>query len=146
MTATSIEIGEDLRRILRTARTAPERWGTEKGLTQDQAARGAGISPVLYRNLENGYYISTKVPTLVGICEFLGIDPDFLERQGYQAVAEELRLRLTLGNKVILDLDRLNRLTPGEEAFLRDLLDKLIATPAPASSLQGVTKKELGAA
>jgi len=125
MTATSIEIGEDLRRILRAARTTPERWGTGKGLTQDQVAHGAGISSVLYRNLENGYTRSTKSATLAAICEFLGIDPDFLDTLGYLEVAEALRSRLTLGNKVILDLDRLSRLTPDEERFLSDILAKL---------------------
>lgn len=127
MTATSIEIGEDLRRILRTARTAPDRWGTESGLTQDQAAHRAGVSAVLYRNLENGYTKSTKVATLARICESLGIDPDFLDILGYLDVAETLRSRLTLGNKVILDLDQLARLTPAEEQFLAGILDKLIA-------------------
>lgn len=127
MTATSIEIGEDLRRILRTARTTPERWGTENGLTQDQVAHGVGVSSVLYRNLENGYTRSTKVSTLAQICEFLGIPPDDLAELGYLDVAEMLRNRLTLGNKVILDLDRLSMLTPAEEQFLASILDKLIA-------------------
>lgn len=130
MTATSVEIGEGLRRILLTARTTPGRWGTPKGLTQDQAAHGAGISAVLYRNLENGYTSTTKVPTLVNICEFLGVDPDFLDMQGYRQVAEELRIRLQLGNKVILDLDRLSRLTPAEEDELLLILEKL-AQPVP---------------
>lgn len=130
MTASSIEVGEDLRRILLTARTNPERWGRPKGITQDQAAHGAGISAVLYRNLENGYTTTTKVPTLVSICEFLGIPPDFLEQFGYLAIAEELRIRLRLGNKVILDLDRLSRLTPDEQRALQVILDKLAATPA----------------
>jgi transcriptional regulator with XRE-family HTH domain len=125
MTASSVEIGADLRRILLTARTTPGRWGTPKGLTQDQAAHGSGVSAVLYRNLENGYTIRAKAPTLVNICEFLGIDPEFLDMRGYHQVAEELRIRLQLGNKVILDLDRLSRLTPEEEQELMFILEKL---------------------
>ncbi len=134
MTTSSIEVGEDLRRILLTARTSPERWGRPRGITQDQAAHGAGISSVLYRNLENGYaptgLLTTRVSTMVNICEFLGIPPDVLEDFGYFPVAEELRIRLTLGNKIILDLDRLNRLTPDEERALLPILDKL-AQPNP---------------
>jgi transcriptional regulator with XRE-family HTH domain len=129
MTATSIEIGDDLRRILQVARTSPARWGTQKGLTQEEAAEGAGVSSVLYRNLENGYTIRTKVPTLVNICQYLGIDPEFLDMRGYHPVAEELRIRLQLGNKVILDLDRLAVLSREEARELALILDKLAATP-----------------
>ena len=130
MTASSVEIGADLRRILLTARTNPERWGRPKGITQDQAAHGAGISAVLYRNLENGYTTTTKVPTLVSICEYLAIPPEFLEEFGYRSVAEELRIRIQLGNKVILDLDRLSKLTPDEQQALQVILDKLASAPA----------------
>lgn len=129
MTASSVEIGADLRRILLTARTNPERWGRPKGITQDQAAHGAGISAVLYRNLENGYTTTTKVPTLVSICEYLAIPPEDLDQFGYKSVAEGLRIRIQLGNKVILDLDRLAQLTPDEQQALQVILDKLAEVP-----------------
>lgn len=122
---TSVTINEDLRTVLRVVRTSPERWGRPKGLTQDEAAARVGISKVLYRNLENGYTPSTKSSTLVDICESLGVDPDVLSTFGYETVAQELRLRVLLGNTMFLDLDKLSILTPEEEAMLMPILDKL---------------------
>lgn len=122
---TSVTINDDLRIVLRVVRTSPERWGRPKGLTQDQAADRAGVSKVLYRNLENGYTPSTKISTLVDICESLGVDPDVLTTFGYEEVARELRLRVLLGNTMFLDLTRLSLLTPEEERILRPILDKL---------------------
>jgi len=123
MTATSIEIGSDLRRILLAARTNPERWGGGK-LTQEEAAHGAGVSPVLYRNLENGYTPSTLIPTLVGICKFLGVDPDDLDSLGYGPVADGLRLRMKMEGTVIIDLRKLRGFTDDEKRALDILVAK----------------------
>lgn len=121
----SVTINDDLRVILRVVRTSPERWGRPGGITQEMAAKRIGISKVLYRNLETGLTESTKISTLADVCASLGVDPDVLSTFGYEQVANELRMRVLLGNTMFLDLGRLSVLTEEEEAMLMPILDKL---------------------
>ena len=131
----SVKIGEDLRQFFRVARTNRARWGRK--LTQDEAAEGADVSTVTYRNLETGQSKSARVETIVDICEYLGIDADTLEDRGYLTVADELRMRLALGNKMVVDLNKLTELSPHEEKELRSILAKLAASPRERRKLQG---------
>lgn len=121
----SVTISDDLRVLLRVIRESPERWGSPHGLDQDEAAGRCGISVSLYRQLELGRMTSTKISTLVSICQALGIRPDVLDTYGYQLVAEELRMRVAMGRTMFVDLDRLSLLAPGEQEVLGILLDKL---------------------
>lgn len=136
MTDASVEIGRDLRMVLKAARKSPEKWGKVNGLTQDQAAHGSMISTTWYRNLETGYIESASVTVVANVCEFLGIGDGLLEQLGYMTVAEELRSRVKLGNKMVLDLERLSLLTPKEEATLKRILDKLAAAPSSPGEIK----------
>lgn len=49
----------------------------EKKLTQEFVAESINISPDLLRNIENGRNIGS-IPTLINLCNFLEITPDFL--------------------------------------------------------------------
>ena len=49
----------------------------EKKYTQEFVAEHVNISPDLLRNIENGRNIGS-VPTLLNLCNFLEITPDFL--------------------------------------------------------------------
>lgn len=133
----SVTISDELRLLLRVVRESPERWGSPNGLSQDEAAERCGISASLYRKVELGDFPSTKISTLANICQALGIDPTLLEHYGYQEVAEELRLRVTAGKTMFVDLDRLSLLDPREQQALGLLLDKL-AVPVERKSHQKV--------
>lgn len=49
----------------------------EKKYTQEFVSEGIGISTDLLRNIENGRNIGS-IPTILNICNFLEITPDFL--------------------------------------------------------------------
>ena len=49
----------------------------EKKYTQEFVAEHVNISPDLLRNIENGRNIGS-IPTLLNLCNFLEITPDFL--------------------------------------------------------------------
>ena len=50
---------------------------TEKKYTQEDVAEKVDISADLLRNIENGRNIGS-IPTLLNICNFLEVTPDFL--------------------------------------------------------------------
>lgn len=50
---------------------------SEKRYTQEYVAEHVNISPDLLRNIENGRNIGS-VPTLLNLCNFLEITPDFI--------------------------------------------------------------------
>lgn len=50
---------------------------TEKKYTQEYVAEKVNISSDLLRNIENGRNIGS-IPTLLNICNFLEVTPDFL--------------------------------------------------------------------
>lgn len=49
----------------------------EKGYTQEYVAEHVNISPDLLRNIENSRNIGS-IPTLLNLCNFLEITPDYL--------------------------------------------------------------------
>ena len=120
----SVEIGNDLRRVIHAARTAPERWPGGR-MTQEEAARRIGKSPVWYRKIENGGTVTASVTTVCDICQVLGIDPSILKILGYHDLADELDARQEMGQQVVVNLDELDVLTEDERRALGIILAKM---------------------
>ena len=63
--------------ILKTIGTKIKKARLEKKFTQEFIAENINISPDLLRNIENGRNIGS-LPTLLNICNFLELSPNFL--------------------------------------------------------------------
>ena len=63
--------------ILKTIGTKIKKARLEKKFTQEFIAENINISPNLLRNIENGRNIGS-LPTLLNICNFLELSPNFL--------------------------------------------------------------------
>lgn len=63
--------------ILKTIGTKIKKARLEKKFTQEGIAENINISPDLLRNIENGRNIGS-LPTLLNICNFLELSPNFL--------------------------------------------------------------------
>lgn len=63
--------------ILKTIGTKIKKARLEKKFTQEFIAKNINISPDLLRNIENGRNIGS-LPTLLNICNFLELSPNFL--------------------------------------------------------------------
>jgi transcriptional regulator with XRE-family HTH domain len=85
-----VELGSDLRNLIRRFRRDPDRWGTKRGLSQAQAAAKIGISQVWWRQIENGYTPSASATTLADMCFMLGIETALIRALGYVDVAEAM--------------------------------------------------------
>ena len=120
----SVEIGSDLRRVIHAARTAPERWPGGR-MTQEEAARRIGKSPVWYRKIENGGTATASVTTVCDICQVLGISPPILKILGYDDLAAEMEARQEMGRQVVVNLDELDMLTRDEQKALEIILAKM---------------------
>lgn len=86
----SVEVNDRLRRIIRSYRTNPARWGTPRGLTQAQAAARAGISEVWWRSVELAYGSARFVSPqrLAAMCTAVEIESFVLRGLGYMDVAD----------------------------------------------------------
>jgi transcriptional regulator with XRE-family HTH domain len=121
---TSVEIGPQLRRLLYTARTSPERWPGGRP-TQDEVGARSGCTSVWYRKIENGGVSSASLGTLLDICQVLGIDPAALRILGYDDVAEALEVRYEVNHQIVVDLDEMARvLDEAEQLALEIILAK----------------------
>ena len=65
------------RDVLQTMGKRLKKARLEKKITQEYVAESINISPDLLRNIENGRNIGS-IPTLLNLCNFLEITPDFL--------------------------------------------------------------------
>lgn len=81
-------IGEDLRAIIRRARTNPVRWGRPQGLRQADLAGMTNVSTVWIRQIESGYKHQARASTLGNICYALGIEARYLRDNGYPDIAD----------------------------------------------------------
>lgn len=81
-------IGDDLRAVMKRARTNPVRWGRPLGLRQEDLAAMTNLSTVTIRQLESGYKKTAPASTLGNICYALGMDARYLRDLGYPDVAD----------------------------------------------------------
>lgn len=81
-------IGDDLRAVIKRARTNPVRWNRPLGLRQEDLAAMTNVSTVWIRQIESGYKQKARASTLGSICYALGIDADYLRHLGYPDVAD----------------------------------------------------------
>lgn len=91
-------------------------------LTQDDVAKGAGISRVAYRDLEAGKVKAPKTPTIVGLAKVFGVRVDELLRP--QASLKQVRFRSSkrMNNReqILADVDRWLRDFNQVEELLKD--------------------------
>lgn len=81
-------IGDDLRAVIKRARTNPVRWGRPDGLRQEDLAEMTNRSTVWIRQIESGYKDKASANVLGNICYALGIDADYLRGLGYPDIAD----------------------------------------------------------
>lgn len=82
------EIRDDLRAVMKRARTNPVRWGRPQGLRQEDLAGMTNVSTVWIRQIESGYKQRARAATIGSICYALGIDAEYLRNLGYPDVAD----------------------------------------------------------
>lgn len=91
-------------------------------LTQDDVARGAGISRIAYRDLEAGKVKAPKTPTILGLARVFGVRVDELLRS--QPSLSEVRFRSSkrMNNReqILADVDRWLRDFNQVEEILND--------------------------
>lgn len=97
----NIRTDMQLRTLLRTARKAAR-------LSQDAAAKRAGVSRAWWRRLESAAEVTVTEDTLTEMMEAVGVQPEHLRALGHQALAENLARRLefdkvTVNNSATLE-------------------------------------------
>lgn len=81
-------INDDLRAVIKRARTNPVRWGRPDGLRQEDLAAMMKRSTVWVRQIESGYRQKASANVLGSMCYQLGIDADYLRDLGYPDIAD----------------------------------------------------------
>lgn len=91
-------------------------------LTQDDVARGAGISRVAYRDLEAGKVKAPKTPTVLGLARVFGVRVDELLRSQPSLTEVRFRSSKKMNNReqILADVDRWLRDFNQVEELLND--------------------------
>jgi len=100
------------------------------GLTQDQAAKAAGISRVAYRDLEAGKAMEPKASTLLGLAAAFSVGVDELLRSAPRLRHVRFRSSKQMKNReqILVDVDRWLRDFNGVEDVLEEERDFRLAT------------------
>lgn len=69
-----------------------------KGLTQEYIANTAGVNPSHISNIENGK-VKVSLPTLVKICNAMGVTVDYILSGGYSNPSSSLEQSILLESK-----------------------------------------------
>lgn len=131
MRNSSVELGSDLRNLIRRYRTDRERWGKPHGLSQREAALRIGKSQVWWRQIETGYVPTAPAVTLADMCDMLGIDTELIRALAYVDVADAMDAIAMARSNEIPD-----HLVDDPMSPVRDPFDHIKATP-------GVSEQEV---
>ena len=114
-------IGDDLRAVIKRARTNPVRWGRPQGLRQEDLASMTNVSTIWIRQIESGYKQRARASTIGNICYQLGIEAEYLRSLGHgypdvaDVVADCVEAAILLGENATPDHPQ-----AAQENYIRD--------------------------